>query len=266
MAEFAAGAELTVGGLRVRVFDTAESMGMAAARNTAAVVRKAVASQGQARIVIATGNSQLPFVRALAEEDDVPWQEVTVFHLDEYVGIEPDHPASFQRWIAGNITRPLRPAAVHYLQADAPDPVAEARRYEDLLREAPLDLVCLGIGENGHIAFNEPHVTDFDDPRWVRVITLDDRSRRQQVGEGHFPDVEAVPAQAMTLTVPALLAPRHIQVVVPEARKAEAVHATLTAPVSPACPATILREQSDVELFLDRESAALVPSSDAGHT
>ena len=258
MAEVTAGSELTAGHMRARVFESAEALGRAAARNTAEIVRNAVDAGGQARVIIATGNSQLPFVQALAEEKDVPWEAVTVFHMDEYVGIEPTHPASFQRWITGNITEPLRPAAVHYLQADTADPEAEARRYEELLREAPLDLVCLGIGENGHIAFNEPHQADFDDARWARVISLDERSRRQQVDEGHFPDVTAVPEQAITLTVPALLAPRHIQVVVPERRKAEAVAATFTAPISPAVPATVLRQQRNAELFLDRESAALL--------
>jgi glucosamine-6-phosphate deaminase len=253
--------ELTAGRMRARVYESAADLGRAAARNTADIVRTTVEESGAARIVIATGNSQLPFIHALAQEKGVPWEAVTVFHLDEYVGIDPDHPASFQRWIATNIERPLGPAAVHYLRPDPADPMAEARRYEELLRAAPLDLVCLGIGENGHIAFNEPHQTDFDDPAWARVITLDDRSRQQQVDEGHFPDLDAVPDQAITLTVPALLAPRHLQVVVPERRKADAVKATFTAPVSPACPATILREQAHAQLFLDRDSAALLPTA-----
>jgi glucosamine-6-phosphate deaminase len=247
-----------IGRIQTRVLPSQVALGQAAARHTAEVVRGCVAEHGHARIIVATGNSQLPFVRALAAEPGVPWHAVTVFHLDEYVGIGADHPASFRRWIAEEIAEPLGVAAVHYLHGDAPDAEEEAERYEKLLTEAPLDLACLGIGENGHIAFNEPHQADFDDTRWARVITLDERSRRQQVDEGHFPDVTAVPEQAITLTVPALLAPRHIQVVVPERRKAEAVAATFTAPVSPACPATILRQQPNAELFLDRESAALL--------
>jgi glucosamine-6-phosphate deaminase len=255
--------ELSAGRMRARVYDTPTALGLAAARNTAEVVRRAVDETGTARIVVATGNSQLPFVHALAREKGVPWDAVTVFHLDEYVGIDAEHPASFQRWIATNVAGPLKPAVVHYLRPDPTDPTAEARRYEELLRAAPLDLVCLGIGENGHIAFNEPHQTDFQDPSWARIISLDDRSRQQQVDEGHFPDLDAVPDRAITLTVPALLAPRHIQVVVPERRKAEAVHATFTAPVSPACPATILRDQPHARLFLDQDSAARLPASPA---
>lgn len=250
--------ELTIGRLLTRVYESPESLARAAARHTADIIRDSVARQGRARIVIATGNSQLQFVRALGTEPDVPWPSVTVFHLDEYVGIPADHPASFRRWILGNIQNPLGPESVHYINGEAPDPVAEAARYEVLLRAEPLDLVCMGIGENGHIAFNEPYQADLADTHWVRVITLDARSRTQQVGEGHFPSVDAVPEQAITLTIPALLAPGRIQVVVPERRKAEAVRSTLTMPVSNACPASVLREQDNAMLFLETESAALL--------
>lgn len=258
MSDQTVDSEVTVGGSMTQVFESPESLGRAAARHTAEILRECVAKHGHARVVIATGNSQLPFVRALATEPDVPWSAVTVFHLDEYVGIAADHPASFRRWIVENIEDPLGPAEVHYIQGDAADPEAEASRYEKLLTAEPLDLVCMGIGENGHIAFNEPYQADLADPRWVRVIVLDERSRKQQVGEGHFPSVDAVPDQAITLTVPALLAPRHIQVVVPERRKAEAVLNALTQPVSNAYPATVLREQDNARLFLDTESAALL--------
>lgn len=240
------------------MYESPDSMGRAAAQHTAGLIRDAVSEQGAARIVIATGNSQLPFITALAGIGDVPWSAVTVFHMDEYIDMGADHPASFRRWIRENVAEPLRPAAVHYIAGDTGDPVGEAQRYEELLRAAPLDLVCLGIGENGHIAFNEPHQADFADPQWTKIIALEEQSRKQQVGEGHFPDLDAVPERAITLTVPALLAPRHIQVVAPELRKAEAVRATLNDPVSTACPATILREQENVVLFLDRESASLL--------
>jgi glucosamine-6-phosphate deaminase len=155
--------------------------------------------------------------------------------------------------------RPFSPAVVHYIDGDQADPVAEARRYEELLRAAPIDLVCMGIGENGHIAFNEPYQADFDDPSWVRIITLDEKSRKQQVGEGHFPDIESVPETAISLTVPALLAPTHVQAAAPERRKAEAVRATLTDEISNACPATILRNKEHAVLFLDPASASLLP-------
>lgn len=248
----------TAGSLAVRAFASPAAMGRAAAQNTAAILREAVAEHGSARIIMATGNSQLPFVEALRDIGDVPWNSLTVFHMDEYVGLPADHPASFRRWIDERIATPLKPAAVHYIEGDRDDAEAEAARYEALLREAPLDLVCMGIGENGHIAFNEPFAADFSDSRWARIITLDEKSRAQQVGEGHFPDIASVPEHAISLTVPALLAPRNIQVVVPEQRKAAAVRASLHDEISNACPATVLRTQERAVLFLDADAASLL--------
>ncbi|NUR90045.1 MAG: glucosamine-6-phosphate deaminase [Nonomuraea sp.] len=242
------------GALPVEVHQDQAGLAAAAARNTATIVREAVAATGTARVVIATGNSQLAFVAALRDQD-VPWDRVTVFHMDEYVGVDDHHPASFRRWIRENVEEPLRPAAVHYIDGD--NGQAECDRYEKLLREAPIDLVCLGIGENGHLAFNEPDQADRDDDRWARVITLTETSRHQQVGEGHFPGYDAVPATAITLTVPALLGARHVQAVVPEARKAEAVREALSGAVGAHCPATWLREHPAARLYLDRDSAAL---------
>ena len=243
--------------LAVEVHPDEASMGTAAAERAAAVINTALAERGLARVVIATGNSQYAFTDALVRQD-IDWTRVTVFHMDEYVGIDPDHPASFQRWIRERIEDKVSPARVDYIRGQG-DPEAEADRYEALLREAPLDLVCMGIGENGHLAFNEPYQADFDDQRWVRIITLTEESCRQQVGEGHFPDLASVPATAISLTVPALLAATRVQVCAPESRKADAVHATLTAPISNACPATILRRSPHATLFLDPTSAAKLP-------
>ena len=240
--------------LRLEVFAATADMAAAAAAGTAEVLTRAVAERGGARVVIATGNSQLAFVTALAGYD-VPWSKVTVFHMDEYVGIDAGHPASFRRWIRERIAEPFGPARVEYIDGQAPDVEAECARYEALLREAPIDLTCMGIGENGHLAFNEPGQADFDDPRWVRQITLTPESLRQQVGEGHFPDVDAVPPTAISLTVPALLSARHVQVVVPEKRKAAAVRNTLTLPIDASCPSTILRRASHATLYLDADSA-----------
>ncbi|MEQ7004946.1 glucosamine-6-phosphate deaminase [Actinopolymorpha sp. B17G11] len=252
--------ERRVDKLRIQIFDDSASLGRAAAQFTATVVRDAVAARGSARVVLATGNSQLDFVAALQDQAGVPWDAVTVFHLDEYLDLSAEHPASFRRWIRERITDPLRPAHVHYIEGDAPDPQAECRRYEGLLRAEPLDLVCMGIGENGHIAFNEPHQVDFVDDAWVRIIELDHESRVQQVGEGHFGSVEETAPRAITVTVPALLSARALQVVVPELRKAPAVRATVYDEVSPACPATILRHQEHAVLLLDRQSASLLDS------
>lgn len=249
------------GKLSVEVYDTEASMGDAAAAQASAIIRDAVAERGSARVVIATGNSQYAFTDALRSED-VPWESVTVFHMDEYVGIGDDHEASFQRWIRERIADRLAPGRVEYISGDG-DPEQEAERYEALLREAPLDLVCMGIGENGHLAFNEPHEARFEDERWARVIALTAESRRQQVGEGHFPTSDDVPEHAISLTIPALLSARQVQICAPEARKAEAVYATVNAPISPACPATVLRETGHARLLLDAASANLLDAPTA---
>jgi glucosamine-6-phosphate deaminase len=244
--------------MKVSVFGSTDELGRAAAEHTAAVLREAVSEKGAARTVLATGNSQLPFVEALKEHTEIPWEKVTIFHMDEYAGMSADHPASFRKWIRERLEERFHPKEVHYIEGDAEDPESECRRYEALLKEAPIDLVCMGIGENGHIAFNDPPVADFDDPVWVKVVELDEACRKQQVGEGHFRSFDEVPTHAITLTVPALLAPASVQVVVPEHRKAEAVRRTLNDPISTDCPATILRTQSHARLFLDAESASLL--------
>lgn len=244
--------------LPIEVYASPEEMGQVAAERAAAVIREAVTTKGHARIVVATGNSQFAFVSALADQD-IPWHQVTAFHMDEYVGVDADHSAGFRRWIRERIEEPFRPAKVEYIAGDAPDPQAEADRYEALLREAPLDLVCMGIGENGHLAFNEPYDADFEDERWARIITLTEQSVRQQVGEGHFPDEASTPKTAISLTIPALLSAAHVQVCAPEARKAAAVAAAFSEPISTACPATILRQTPHATVFLEPASAAQLP-------
>ncbi len=242
--------------LTVEIHPSMEAMGIAAAAAAAAKITEAVALGGQARVIFATGNSQFPFVAALRKHTDIPWDAVTAFHMDEYAGMTDDHPASFRRWIRERIEETFHPKAVHYLQGDASDLDAECRRFEALLREAPIDLICMGIGENGHIAFNDPPVADFNDTVWVKIVELDRECRLQQVGEGHFKTFDDVPTHALTLTVPALIAPEAIQVVAPEERKAVAVRRTIQDPISEACPATILRRQAHARLFLDPASAS----------
>jgi glucosamine-6-phosphate deaminase len=246
-----------VGEMEVVVHADAGALARAAAHAAASAMRDAVAQNGVAHAMFATGNSQLRFVDALVALDGVPWSDVVVFHMDEYVGVGPDHPAGFQRWIRERISDRVQPLRSHYIDGLA-DPQAESARYAELLRNHPLDLCCLGIGENGHLAFNDPPVADFDDPLDVKVVELDLACRSQQVHEGHFPDVDAVPSHAITVTIPALLRARRVLAVVPEARKAEPVCAALTGPVSSACPASILRTRDNVVLHLDRQSAALL--------
>lgn len=257
MALFEAVHRFSVEDLVVEVYRSEAELGWAAAANTARVLSEAVADHGSARVVLATGNSQLACIAALASHD-VPWERVSVFHMDEYVGMDEQHPASFRRWIRERVEEPFRPASVCYIAGDAQDVQAECDRYEAELRSAPLDLVCMGIGENGHLAFNEPFEARFDDDRWVREITLTPESRAQQVGEGHFPTIDAAPPTAITLTIPALLSAAHVQVCVPERRKATAVAAALRDAVTTACPATILRRYPQAKLFLEPESAGLV--------
>lgn len=231
-------------------------MGEAAAENTVDTLRNVIESQGLARVIFATGNSQLAFVRALHNHKEFPWNRVTVFHLDEYTGVTENHPASFRKWIREQIEEPLKPRVVHYIKGDAGDLAEETDRYTGLLREAPIDLVCMGIGENGHLAFNDPPVADFDDPVLVKLVELSEESRQQQVHEGHFRTLLDVPTQAISLTIPALLAASSLQIVVPEKRKAEAVRRLFTDPIETSLPATVLRTQSQAKLFLDSEAAS----------
>ncbi len=248
----------TVDLLTVVVHPDLATLARAAADEAARVIAEAVAARGVANVMFATGNSQLAFVDDLTQRTaGVEWGSVVAFHMDEYVGLPPDHPASFARWIRERIEERVHPRAVHYVDGMA-DPDAECARYTRLLDDHPLDLCCLGIGENGHLAFNDPPVADFSDPADVKVVTLDDACRRQQVGEGHFASVDVVPDQAITVTVPALLRPARVLAVVPEARKAEPVRAALNGPVSTTCPASALRTTQGATLHLDAGSAGLL--------
>jgi len=235
-------------------------MARAAADRAAGILRTAVAERGVANAMFATGNSQIGFLHELvAATPDVPWGDVIVFHMDEYLGIGPDHPASFQRWIRERIVEPTEPRAAHYIDGRAPASAsAECERYAGLLRLLPLDLCCLGIGENGHLAFNDPPVADFDDVLDVKVVTLDAACRAQQVHEGHFATDDDVPTQAITVTIPALLRASRVLAIVPEARKAEPVRASLRGPVTVSCPASILQRMPQASIFLDTDSAGLL--------
>ena len=210
--------------------------------------------------MLATGTSQLTFLSRLIEAAgaNIDWSRVTGFHMDEYVGLPPTHPASFQRYMRERVAAHLPFGAFHYLDGSARDPEREAARYARLLEKHPIDLCCLGIGENGHLAFNDPPVADFDDPLVVKVVELDDRCKLQQVGEGHFATFADVPPRAITVTVPGLLRAGHAMAIVPEVRKAEPVRAALEGPLGTECPASILRRQSHATLFLDPDSASLL--------
>ncbi len=246
------------GNLPVEIYEDNDSLGEAAAERAASILKAILAHEPYAHMIVATGNSQLTFYRHLVKMDDVDWQRVRIFHMDEYVGMHPDHPASFRRYLREKLVDLVHPAAFFGVEGDAPDPLAECMRYTALLQEYPAALCCLGIGENGHLAFNDPPFADFHDPWWVKIVRLDERSCAQQVGEGHFARIEDVPTQAITLTIPALLAAQQVLAIVPEQRKAEAVRAALSGPIQAGCPASILRTVTNARLYLDRQSASLI--------
>ena len=246
------------GQLVVETYLDKRSAGKAAARYAAMIIQDALKNKSGANIILATGNSMLEFLAELSAEVISDWQHVSIFHMDEYLGMSASHPASFRRFLKEAIVNKVNPASFYGIQGEAKEPDAECQRYTDLLQEFPADLCCLGIGENGHLAFNDPPVADFSDPKWVKVVKLDNRSRRQQVGEGHFPSVDLVPTHAFTLTIPALLSAKKVIGIVPELRKAEAVRNALQGPVSTKCPSSILQKTSHARLFLDRDSASLL--------
>ena len=240
--------------------DDVDAMVRDAAIEAADALKAAITARGEANVMLATGNSQLAFLVELVQIPDVAWDRVRAFHMDEYVGLPASHSASFQRYMRERVAAQLPVMEFHYLDGDAADPEGEAARYEALLRAHPLDVCCAGIGENGHLAFNDPPVADFDDPRDVKVVALEDASRLQQVGEGHFASLDDVPTHAITVTIPALLRAHRLLVIVPEARKARPVREALYGPITTACPASILRRQPNATLYLDPESSALLES------
>lgn len=250
--------EGSYGKARVRIYSTRQIMGLAAAEDAAALIRKAVAERGRARIMIATGNSQLDVVDSLVKLPRVPWTATEIFHMDEYLGIAADHPASFRRWIRERVEEPLNGVRVNYIEGDAPDPEAEMRRYTELLQSGPIDLAFVGFGENGHIAFNDPPVADFQDPCMIRRVTLDEACRSQQVGEGHFDTFADVPAEALTVSCSGLLRARAWICCVPERRKAQAVSRALLGEISTECPASIVRTHPNANVYLDPQSASVL--------
>jgi glucosamine-6-phosphate deaminase len=242
--------------LPVAIYWSNQELGQAAAFDAREIINRAIVEKGEANIILATGNSQLTFLAALRKLAGIDWSKVSVFHMDEYLGLDPNHPASFPLFLRRHFLDFVTVKAFYPVSGQRGNEEAICREYEALLRAHPADMVALGWGENGHIAFNDPPYALFDDPVWVKVIELAEASRRQQVGEGHFSSLAEVPTQAITLTIPALLAAKQVLCIVPEARKAEAVRACLTEPVSEDRPGSILRRVGHARLYLDVESAA----------
>ena len=248
--------------LGVQVFDNRQAMGEAAAEAVGRYLRQRLAQHEDVRVAFAAAPSQDDFLAALVAQP-LDWTRVVAFQLDEYLGLPDDHPQRFSRYLQAHLFDRVPMGTVHTMQAHVSDGEAEAMRYARLLRAAPLDLACLGIGENGHLAFNDPPVADFADPLPVKRVTLDAACRQQQVHDGCFPAVEDVPPRALTLTIPALMAAARLSVVVPGPRKAQAVYDTLKGPIAPACPASVLRYHRHACLYVDRAAFARVASLNA---
>ncbi len=245
----------TIYNMEVNVFADKHKLGQAAARFSAQKIRDAIDHYKTARVIFATGASQFEFLQALVEED-LAWENVQAFHLDEYVNLPINHPASFRKYLKERLFDIVKPAEVHYLNTDADNLEAECGRYSQLLEEGDIHIACIGIGENGHIAFNDPPVADFNDPNAVKIVELDEACRKQQYGEGWFDTMEAVPTHALTLTVPSIMHAQCISCVVPDERKSEAVYNALNGPVETTCPASILRTHQNAYLWLDVPAAS----------
>ncbi|MEU8225676.1 6-phosphogluconolactonase [Kribbella sp. NPDC048915] len=248
----------------VSTYPTRVDLGRAAAAAAAERVREAIASTGRARLMLAAAPSQAATLAALAVEPDVDWSKVECFHMDEYVGLAADAPQGFRNWLRRNFTDKVPQATFRPLDPGS-DAEAAARDYEVLMGSEPFDLVLLGLGVNGHLAFNDPPA-DFADPRAAKVVALDEISRRQQVDEGNFADLDDVPTHAVTVTIPRLLNAHAVIGSVPGTVKRQAVHDTLTRPIDPNYPGTALRTHPNVQLFLDSESADPESGDTAGGT
>ncbi len=242
--------------LPVSVFESNEAMGLAAALDARGFLCQAIDAKGEANMILATGNSQLTFLHALSQLDGIDWPKVRIFHMDEYVGLDPNHPACFPFFLRKHLIDAIRPGAFYPIPGCASDVGKACGEYEALLRQYPADLVALGWGENGHLAFNDAPQALFFDPAWIKVVELAQTSRWQQVHEGHFKTIDEVPTHAITLTIPALLAARHVMGIVPEKRKAQIVRACLVEPVSEERPGSALRVIRHAHLYLDQESGS----------
>jgi glucosamine-6-phosphate deaminase len=236
-------------------------MGQQAARDGATKIRDAIAQRGSANIILATGSSQFTMLESLLNERRIPWQKVTIFHLDEYAGISASHPASFRKYLLDRFINqlPVAPPTFHAIDAET-DPGTEADRLSKEIAEITIDVAFVGIGENGHLAFNDPPA-DFETDTPYLVVELDEACRRQQLGEGWFPTLEAVPTRAISMSCRQILKSRSIVCTVPDRRKAQAVKDAVEGPLTPAVPASILRQHADVTLYLDKEAASLLKST-----
>lgn len=241
--------------LLVEIFPSRSQMGQAAARDIEDAICRFIAEKGACNVIFAAAPSQNEVLAGLAASQRIDWTKVHAFHMDEYVGIAPTAPQGFANFLRTALFEKVPMGSVEYLDCTA-RPEQETERYAALLAKNPADLVVMGIGENGHIAFNDPHVADFQDPLAVKTVALDEKCRLQQVHDGCFRDLSAVPTHAMTLTIPTLCRPERVFCIVPAITKAQAVRDTVNGPISESCPASILRRHPNATLYLDPDSAS----------
>jgi glucosamine-6-phosphate deaminase len=241
----------------LRVFKDKASLGRAAAEHAATVIKRALAERGEARIVTATGAAQFEFLEALTSTPNIDWPRVEAFHLDEYIGLPANHPGSFKKFLIDNLASKTGIVNFHYLDGNASDVAAAAGEVGRKLASAPIDIAFLGIGENGHIAFNDPPA-DFDIEDPYLIVNLDEACRRQQVGEAWFADISQVPERAISMSARQILKARELLVVVPDQRKARAVKMCLEGEISKMAPASILRKHPNATIYLDTNSASLL--------
>ena len=254
---------MTAERLAVEIHADRPAMGRAAAQAAAAYLHDVIGARGEARVIFACAPSQDEFLTSLldvsrAGHTQVDWSRVTAFHMDDYVGLDAKHPQSFRNYLQQHFLRHVKIGRFHPVPAEQPDPAKVCAGYTALLAEKPIDLICLGIGENGHIAFNDPPVADFEDPHLIKVVELDDACRHQQVNDGCFPNFDAVPKHAFTLTVPVFRRATRLSIHVPGPRKADAVKATIEGRIATACPASSLRLHPSATLYIDAAAAKLL--------
>ncbi len=243
--------------LDVRIYDSRQNMGKAAAKDVASCIRHLLACKEEIHMIFAAAPSQNEFLAALVAEEGIEWNRIHALHMDEYVGLPSDAPQGFGNFLRKAIFGKVPFADVHYIGPEL-SPEEACRRYSEILDSVTVDIVCMGIGENGHIAFNDPHVADFNDPLTVKKVDLDMKCRMQQVHDGCFKDISEVPEYAITLTIPAMYAAENIFCIVPAATKAEAVKAAIYGPVSEQCPASILRTHHNAILYADADSSQYI--------